>query len=712
MLGQSARDGRWIVVILAGIMVSTGTTVAAPGLAGLGSVDEHVTDPGPRAIAQATSASPTPLDAAEDLLAARSQTPGPLDADALDAIGSLDDGLDRFGPIVTADHHEADLSSLAAVVEAVDAWQADSPGTTAPAITSSEASAGQALVDLVEALGHDPARLDASTVDALDALDGPVGDALADLFTSFQRFDQATEGALAHLDPATVPTLDEPPAKPGPVPAWDGQQAGGPPAAQAHVASPPTVDWTTTVAARAALIDAIVELEHALSLEPDAPTRGVPSVTVPGVVALDLDGVDNHYTANYALVVDVGGDDRHENNAGGSAVAQDPCDLGLAPGFPGAPGAATLVDLAGEDTYGDASAACPWAQTGGGYLGSGLLVDAGGSDTYQAQVASTGSGLAGTGLLIDAAGDDTYDGARGAYTVHGSAYIAGQGALVDGGGNDTYVARSVVVNGGAYQQAAGALVDLGGHDAYTAWGAWANGGAGLQASGALVDATGNDRYTAYGGVSNGAGFDSGAAGLLVDGDGDDVYDGLWTNSNGGGFVGGAGALVDVAGQDEYFAYLGASNGGAAFAAAGFLVDGAGADLYHAPRSAVNGGGVELAAGHLVDQGGDDAYTAASSSAGGLSWSGANGGAVNGAQGLLLDTEGDDAYRAPRAVGGNGGAGHVDQVFCQLTTCPKLPAAQGLLLDGGGADRYDDSEGGSGEDVTVVPKGTLGAQIDG
>lgn len=36
---------------------------------------------------------------------------------------------------------------------------------------------------------------------------------------------------------------------------------------------------------------------------------------------------------------------------------------------------------------------------------------------------------------------------------------------------------------------------------------------------------------------------------------------------------------------------------------------------------------------------------------------------------------------------------------------------GLLLDLGGSDRYANAEGGSGTDVTMAPKGSLGLQVD-
>jgi hypothetical protein len=63
--------------------------------------------------------------------------------------------------------------------------------------------------------------------------------------------------------------------------------------------------------------------------------------------------------------------------------------------------------------------------------------------------------------------------------------------------------------------------------------------------------------------------------------------------------------------------------------------------------------------------------------------------------LLLDEAGNDTYTAT-GDGTNGGDEGV-----------------GLLLDAAGTDRYEDPEvpGDSCQDCTLVPKGTLGAQVD-
>jgi hypothetical protein len=67
------------------------------------------------------------------------------------------------------------------------------------------------------------------------------------------------------------------------------------------------------------------------------------------------------------------------------------------------------------------------------------------------------------------------------------------------------------------------------------------------------------------------------------------------------------------------------------------------------------------------------------------------------EGLLLDFGGNDAYTSG-SHGVNGGSNSAS-------------GGRGLLLDLGGTDYYYDSDGGTGTDKTVNPKGTGGAQID-
>lgn len=245
--------------------------------------------------------------------------------------------------------------------------------------------------------------------------------------------------------------------------------------------------------------------------------------------------------------------------------------------------------------------------------------------------------------------------------------------LIDVGGDDTYENNAggngltfsdLVPPEGGDGQPAAALVDLNGADTYgeLALDPWdrrsaANGGA-FAGVGVLVDDGGNDVYAADADGVNGGAF--AGAGLLLDTAGFDTYHAAGWGANGGGYPAGIGQLVDLGDADDtYSGSYEAVNGGGALGGTGLLYDAGGDDAYTATRLATNGGGF-LGDGLLVDRGdGDDAYTATAN--------GVNGGAFGGS---------------------------------------------GLLYDEGGHDVYEDEAGGGGEDRTVVPKGPVGAQVDG
>jgi subtilase family protein len=178
--------------------------------------------------------------------------------------------------------------------------------------------------------------------------------------------------------------------------------------------------------------------------------------------------------------------------------------------------------------------------------------------------------------------------------------------------------------------------------------------------------------------------------------------------NGGGANDGAGFLLDAAGNDQYRAFTGGTNGGADNGSQGLLYDGSGNDTYVAGSYGTNGGvhSVFPAVGALIDAAGDDSYTGGSY--------GVNGGAFGdpgtfGGTGLLIDRAGSDDYLAE--VGGvNGGSVRICDGVCVLT----LPLT-GSLVDAAGFDTYQDGEGGTGTDCSVIPKGsgdnTFGAQVD-
>jgi hypothetical protein len=216
----------------------------------------------------------------------------------------------------------------------------------------------------------------------------------------------------------------------------------------------------------------------------------------------------------------------------------------------------------------------------------------------------------------------------------------------------------------------------------------------------IIDECGDDRYLNNAGgasISVNDGWCGGhiamAAAALLDHGGDDFYGNGARNcgTNGGGF-GGAGFLYDEAGHDSYNAgegldSLGGNDGtnGGAVVGAGLLVDETGDDRYIAGGWGTNGGGYPGARALLLDNAGNDFYAG--------TYEAVNGGGLFGA-GALWDDGGDDRYVAWQ-TGVNGGAA----------------GGFGLLYDRIGTDVYSDDAGGSGVDITIVPKEVNGAQVD-
>ena len=311
----------------------------------------------------------------------------------------------------------------------------------------------------------------------------------------------------------------------------------------------------------------------------------------------------NVYRGDYALIIDLGGNDRYLRHAGG-ATPERPV--------------AVCLDLDGDDVY---SATEPFAQ-GAAFLGAGLLVDRRGNDRYTSDEPFVqGAALCGAAALVDFAGNDEY---RGAGFCQGAAFMQGAAALLDGEGNDRYEA-GVDAQGFAGPGTVAALVDGAGDDVYAALGAKRSGygepglfdgfaqgvGCGIRGRasggiGALVDVAGNDRYLA-GNFAQGGGYYFGF-GLLADlGQGDDEYEGT-----------------------RY------AQGFAAHSALGALWDDGGNDRYGGSIGAIAGAAWDLSVAAFLDEGGDDRYDGASNFSLGAS-------AHNGLA-LFFDRGGRDRYR--------------------------------------------------------------------
>ncbi len=439
------------------------------------------------------------------------------------------------------------------------------------------------------------------------------------------------------------------------------------------------------------------------------------SIRLSPVLAFSLGTESQQYDDDYAVLVDLGGDDIYRNNGGASFGAAKNAPLpptleveravldethpssallidtagddqylgrdGLrAANGAGRVGSGFLWDLTGDDTYHATGAGL--AANGGGMLGVGTLLDGGGDDRYEADIefgATNGAAIAGVGTLIDASepgkpGNDHY---LSTFTVapshlnaefvaaNGAGLLAGMGFLLDSGGNDVYHATSGTtgsINGASSLHGTGWLLDASGDDHYlgniTADGA-ANGGA-RTGQGHLLDLAGNDRYNVSlgSGVTNGGGL--AGQGLLVDGAGNDTYQAAMTGHGvaNGGADRGVGTLIDGGGNDAYTLATGGpgyGNAGASVGAA-ILVDLGGNDHYNGSIEgfgSLNGSSQFSGVACLLDIDGVDHYDGSIEGAGGI-----NGGSRNGVS-LLVDLRGDDTYLGKLGnVGGINGAAAV------------------------------------------------------
>ena len=96
-----------------------------------------------------------------------------------------------------------------------------------------------------------------------------------------------------------------------------------------------------------------------------------------------------HYKGNTFMIIDPGGDDIYENNAGASTP-----ELHFS----------IVIDLAGDDKYITKAN----LSQGTGLMGTGILADIEGNDLYMGDKGSQGAGIFGGGILLDLDGDDRF----------------------------------------------------------------------------------------------------------------------------------------------------------------------------------------------------------------------------------------------------------------------------------------------------------------
>jgi len=310
-----------------------------------------------------------------------------------------------------------------------------------------------------------------------------------------------------------------------------------------------------------------------------------------------------------------------------------------------------VIDLAGNDSY-----LCDPHSLGAGFMGVGVLVDLSGDDTYEAGDFSLGSGLFGVGVLSDAEGHDRYVGDT---CTEGSGAF-GIGVMRDESGNDTYDA-ALFSQAFGFVMGAGVLHDAAGNDVYTTGGKY----------------TDEIRYfDHYITLSQGFGFGwrpdaSGGIGLLVDEKGNDIYvSDIFGQGSSYWFA--VGGLVDYAGNDQYVSYQYAQGAGTHITVAA-LVDCRGDDNY-VSKGVSQGCGHDLAIGLLHDLSGDDNYTCHD-----LSQAAGNANGI----GILLDDAGRDAYSV-RDPDNTHGYGNFRRDYGSI----------GVFIDAGGEDSYS-GRGGDG-----------------
>ena len=344
----------------------------------------------------------------------------------------------------------------------------------------------------------------------------------------------------------------------------------------------------------------------------------------------------NVYRGNFALIIDLGGDDRYYNRVGaGVATLGNPVSA--------------VVDLGGNDSYISgmmADQAC-------GVLGLGGLVDVGGNDVYRTGAFSQGASFCGAAFFFDRAGDDFYQ--AGLFAQSGA--VCGVSAFVDESGRDTY-------------------------DAYHSCQAFAStwGAAGL------VDGQGNDVYRAGGYVTHAPlrpedyrsfaqgfaiGFRPRAGGgfaLLRDKEGNDFYD-AEIYAQGVGYWYSLGMLLDEAGNDAYDAtqYV---QGAGIHLAAGVMEDLSGDDRYGSRFGPGQGGAHDLAVALMYDHSGDDQYTI----------SGGQAMAINNSAAIFCDGAGNDHYNVTEMELGQGGV-NVSRGFGSIA----------VFADAEGKDTYRGSQ---------------------
>ena len=363
-----------------------------------------------------------------------------------------------------------------------------------------------------------------------------------------------------------------------------------------------------------------------------------------------------------AILIDLGGNDKHYGAVGATASLDVPISV--------------AIDMAGKDTYKNDDP--DMLSQGAAILGAGILIDGSGDDKYISKKMSQGCGLFGLGLLLDIDGNDDYKletsgqgcgyfglgfalDIKGDDTryLHGDGQgfggVGGIGVIADYYGDDKYSAEPFadVVDRGDYHsehkinsnsaQGAGMGRRGDGSDGHS----WAGG------LGALIDIKGNDYYYS-GNWTLGCGYWFGT-GLVYEGEGDDLYKSVYfTQATGAHYC--IGAILDEGGNDTHELWE-TSGAGIAF-------------------------GWDYTNALLFDIGGNDKYIAKIISIGC---------AEIRSNAMLIDIGGDDYYQLQDGQLGFGASDYRESYDNpnQFSPYNSYTKSFGLLLDIGGEDEYRD-----------------------
>jgi len=363
---------------------------------------------------------------------------------------------------------------------------------------------------------------------------------------------------------------------------------------------------------------------------------------------------DNVYHDDCCILIDIGGNDRYMNRAGGAV------------GFLSRP-FSTGIDLGGNDAY----YSDRLFSQGAALFGAGVLIDCGGDDVYRASHYSQGAAMFGTGLLWDMAGTDIYD--AGFFAQGASDF--GNALLADNSGNDNYRCWCYG-QGFASTWAAGTLADFAGNDVYTAGGKYLH-----------VPLLPHEYRSFSHGFAIGRRPDAGGGvALLCDKSGNDFYDGE-VFCEGTSYWYSLGMLWDGSGYDHYTAAQ-YTQGAGIHLSVGVLVDEEGCDTYITRLGPAQGQGHDLSVGALVDRKGDDYYCC----------SGGQGIGLTNSAAFLIDEDGNDCYLTQDSLLGQGSSNFARGF-----------GGMGLFVDLAGTDKY--SQRNVATERAFWTKGTYGSGLD-